>query len=167
MEQDVLHQSPELQRVSCLGLDEFERGVLKVIRQFLVAHESPETQAWHHAFLISVERWGEAVGLAAAHGLSKFVKAVLRFRADGLVFQDPLSTQARDYATDDEALMMAVLHYMRRDQTSYARDAVAALTMGQMDPDVIRTGLCFASRFAAGSGRGDTRSRAAELRVVT
>lgn len=109
MEQDVLHQSTDLQRVSSLGLDEFERGVLAIIRQFLLAHETPETQAWYRAFLISVERWGEAVGLAAAHGLSKFVKAVLRFRADGLVFQDPLSTQARDYATDDEALMMAVL----------------------------------------------------------
>lgn len=166
MGQNVDLQSEPLHKISQLGLDAFERGLLKVARQFLVSHESPDTQAWHYAFLISVERWGEPIGLAAAHRLAKYVKAVLRFRADGLVFQEPFSETARAYVTNDEALMLAVLHYMRRDQTSYARDAVAALTLGQMDPDIIRTGLSFANRFSAGAETQDKRPCSPDLRIV-
>lgn len=164
--EDVPADRQTLQRIKHLGLDEFERGVLHIARYFLEAHEAPETQSWHRAFLIAVECWGEPVGLSAAHALSKYAKAILRFRSDGLVFHDPLSEDAREFATDDEALTMAVLHYMRRDQTNYARDAVAALTHGQMDPDVIRTALSFANRFSAGEQPRRPQGRTPELRLV-
>ncbi|MEM6387132.1 MAG: hypothetical protein AAF718_12940 [Pseudomonadota bacterium] len=155
-----------LQAIQQLALDTFEREALGIARQFLKAHAHPETQAWHHGFLMAVECWGEPVGLAAAHGISKYVNAVLRFRSNGLSFQDPLDAHAGDYATEDEALMISVLHYMRRDKTHHAREAVAALTLGQMDPDIIRAGLSFAGRFSAGAPMQRAPNARPELRVV-
>jgi len=145
-----LQTNSDLRPIGRLGLDDFERGVLAVLRHFLMTQAEPETQAWHHAFLISTERWGETVGLAVAHALSKYLTAVLRCRGDCLAFQEPFAQAARDYVTEDEEKMIVVLHFMRRDQTSYARDALAALTRGRMDPCVIRSGLSFSKRFAAG-----------------
>lgn len=167
MSREAATDVKNLQSVGRLGLDEFERWTLQIIRQFLVAHQNPESQTWHNAFLFAVERWGEPLGLAAAHLASKYVKAVLRFRGNGITFNDPLDVHIRDFATEDEALIMAVLHYMRRDQKSYARDAVAALTQGQMDPDVIRNGLSFAARFSVGTPPRSATSRVPELSVVT
>jgi hypothetical protein len=44
-----------------------------------------------------------------------------------------------------------MLHHMRRDHTAKARDAVEALTHGQMNPDLIRASLSFADRFPSGA----------------
>ncbi|MEM6385489.1 MAG: hypothetical protein AAF718_04545 [Pseudomonadota bacterium] len=156
----------ELHPIDGLGLDEFERGILKVLRQFLVAHQAPETQAWHRGFLIAVERWGEPLGLAAAHASSKFLKALLRGRGDLLTFNDPLSTLARDFATDHEALMMIALHALRRDQTSTARDAISELTNGRLDPEAVHAGLAFASRFSAGCDSQERPPGTPALRLV-
>lgn len=160
------HAAP-MQQIDLLGLDNFEQGLLEVARHFLLSHENAESQAWHHAFLTAVEMWGETVGLAAAHHMSKYVKALLRFRADGLAFQAPHDRDASHLATDDEALMLAVLHYMRREKIRHARDAVAALTFGQMDPDVIRCGLSLAKRFSAGAAQAEGARRGPALRVVS
>ena len=107
-------KSGSYQRISQLGMDEFERGVLAVLRRFLTTHSDPGTQCWDQAYLIAVEKWGESVGLEAAHALSQYANAVLRFRAGTFEFHDPLDPDMRDFVTEDEALLIAVLHYMCR-----------------------------------------------------
>jgi len=149
-----------------LGLDTFERSCLPILRHFCEAHANPNTQAWHRAFILAVECWGETLGLAAAHLLSKYMRAVLKARADGFSFQDPLDIDKRGFVTEDEAHLLTVLHHMRRDQTGSARDAVADLTLGQMDPYVIRAGLTFAARFSKGAPVNNHAQKGAALRVV-
>ncbi|MEO1109921.1 MAG: hypothetical protein AAFX90_18555 [Pseudomonadota bacterium] len=56
---------------------------------------------------------------------------------------------------------------MRRDITPLAREAVEDLTLGQLDPDVIRTGLTFANRFPAGNRPCAKPAPATRLRVVS
>ncbi|GGX37527.1 hypothetical protein GCM10007385_00080 [Tateyamaria omphalii] len=132
-----------------LGLDEFERGLLAVSRYFFLCRAEPDRQAWQVAFSVAVERWGPDIGLPVAFAASKLVRALADLRPD-FDSLDPFETEARTRVSSDEAMMMRMLHHMRRDQTSDARDAVDALTRGWMDPHVIRAGLALASRFAAG-----------------
>ncbi|MFA3917872.1 hypothetical protein [Ruegeria hyattellae] len=142
---------PEMQRPGDLGFDPFETGILSVTRHLLVSFRSPETQTWHIAYSIAAERWGDNIGFPAAHRLAKYLKAVLRSRTDSIDFNDPFCVESRDWVTQDEAALLYVLHFMRRDDTPAARDAVETLTLGRMDPDVIRTGLDFAQRFPSGA----------------
>ena len=78
-------------------------------------------------------------------------REVLALRQGDFAFNDPLDLDTRDLLTADEAQFIAMLHHMRRDETGKARDAVDALTRGQMDPDLIRAGLSFADRFPSGA----------------
>ncbi|MEM9639014.1 MAG: hypothetical protein AAGA94_15295 [Pseudomonadota bacterium] len=151
--------------LNSIGCDSFERGLLAVARHFLNAFEDPKSQAWQHGYTVAVERWGETIGFPAAHAMSKLIRALLRGRADGISFFDPLCVEARTRVSADEALLMKMLHHMRRDQTSPARDAVEALTLGRMDPDVIRAGLSLASRFSAGCPAASVQRPS--LRVVS
>lgn len=150
--------------VSALGLDSFEQGLLPVLRQFLLACEDPRSQAWQSAYTIAAERWGEPAGLAAAQLLMKLLRAVLDCREGRFRFIDPLDLEAREGATPDEAALLRMLHHMRRDDTPPAREAVADVTLGQMDPHVIRAGLALAHRFAKGQREG--RHAPPRLQVV-
>ena len=146
-----------------LGFDVFETGVLAVARHLFLSFVVPEQLRWQTACGIAVERWGANVGLPVAYAVFKLVRALDDAR-DDFAFHDPACLEMRDRVTDDEALMMQMLHNMRRDETPDARDAVEALTHGQMDPDVIRYGLTLAMRF--GRGARVPTSRPA-LRVVS
>ncbi|MFY0311504.1 hypothetical protein ACFMBG_16560 [Leisingera sp. D0M16] len=144
--------------------DEFETGLLPVLRQFLLSYETPDSQAWQRAYMAAAERWGEAIGLPAAQALMKLLRAVLDSRNGQFSFIDPFDLELRGTVTPDEAALLRMLHHMRRDQTPGARDAVADATGGQMDPHVIRAGLAFAHRFSA--GQAAARPAAPRLRVV-
>ncbi|MEX0304226.1 MAG: hypothetical protein AB3N24_17540 [Leisingera sp.] len=144
--------------------DDFETGLLPVLRQLLLSFEAPESRAWQQGYSVAAERWGEAIGLPAAHALMKLVRAVLESREGQFNFIDPFDLECRGGVTADEAALLRMLHYMRRDQTPKARDAVADVTCGFMDPHVILAGLGFASRFSAGQEAG--RHEAPLLRVV-
>ncbi|UWQ25244.1 hypothetical protein K3553_01915 [Leisingera aquaemixtae] len=146
------------------GFDAFETGLLAVLRQFLLSHETPDSQAWQRAYMVAAERWGEAIGLPAAQALMKLLRAVLDCRDGRFTFIDPFDLELRGTVTPDEAALLQMLHHMRRDQTPGAREAVAEVTGGKMDPHVIRAGLAFAHRFSA--GQAAARPEAPRLRVV-
>jgi len=133
------------------GFDPFEERLLAVLRHLLTAAALPQSQAWHRAFVIAAENWGEQQGLAVAHALWPVVREVLALRGGAFAFNDPLDLDSREVLSPDELLLLAMLHHMRRDQTGEGRDAVEALTQGQMDPDLIRAGLSFADRFPCGA----------------
>jgi len=153
------------QNLAHCGFDSFEIGLLSCLRHFLTSLSDPESQAWQTAYLTAAERWGETIGFGAAQAILKVVRATLDIRTAGLIFNDPLEIDARDYVTEDEYMLIAMLHHMRRDNTTKARTAVDALTHGRMDPYVIRAGLSLARRFPHGQS-GQMPARRPLLRVV-
>ena len=153
--------------LNSIGCDSFERGLLAIARHFLSAFEDPKSQAWQHGYTVAVERWGETIGFPAAHAMSKLIRALLRGRADGISFFDPLCVEARTRVSADEALLMKMLHHMRRDQTARARDALGALTGSRMSPDLIRASLTFSNSYATNIGyRSGSVHAQTPLRVV-
>ena len=149
-----------------VGCDDFEIGLLPVLRHLCVSAQSADPKSWSRAFDIAVERYGEAIGLPAAHGLHKIVLSVFACRAGGPEAKDPLDTETRRDITDDEVQMLSMLHHMRRDNSAAARSAVAFVTRGRMDPVLIRAGLSFANRFPAGVGRHARKVARPKLSVV-
>ncbi|KIC41983.1 hypothetical protein RA27_00800 [Ruegeria sp. ANG-R] len=147
--------------------DNFEKGLLIVARHHLDALRCPETQAWHLAYSIASERWGDRIGLPVAHLLARFLKFVVQSRDGVFAHIDPFCADSRDLITTDEASLLFVLHHMRRDETPAARQAVEDLTLGRLDPDVIRSGLTFADRFPSGPRPDAQRVSGARLRVVS
>lgn len=149
------------------GLDAFEVGVLAVARQFLHSLSDPKSQSWQHGFSIAIERWGEEIGLSVAHRVFKLLRAVSQCRPEGLSFCDPLSLDQRDTLTSDELSLLQMVHHMRRDNTSEAREALDRLTHGRRDPYVIQSGLALANRVPAGMGRPARPARTPTLCVVS
>jgi hypothetical protein len=146
--------------------DGFERGLLPVMRHFILSFTEPESQAWHHAFSVATERWGRDQGLVLAHLVFKIIKATLHTRPLGLAFKDPLCVETRQELTCDEHALLRMLHYMRRDETPAARDALNDLTGGYPDAHLIHAGLTLASQFPTnGVGPGQPARRPI-LRVV-
>ncbi len=131
------------------GFDEFERGLLIVLRHLMTSYARPESQAWELAFGIAVERWGVADGPRIAQGVLAVVQALRRCRTARFRHADPLDAEARLRLTPDEENFIHMLHAMRRDRTAEARQRVALLTGGQMDPAMIRSALSLAARFPA------------------
>lgn len=166
MDQPLRNPGTPVLPLSQCRFDTFETGLLPVLRHFLTSFASPELQAWQFAYTTAAERWGDSIGLAAAQALLPIIRALLCARPDGLAFQDPLCLDARDSVTEDETLVLEMLHHMRRDDTPMARDTVEVLTHGRMDPDVIRAGLSFARRFPAASAGQRTVANPPSLRVV-
>ncbi|ATF17199.1 hypothetical protein PhaeoP128_00539 [Phaeobacter gallaeciensis] len=165
--------SPDEVSLADLGLDMFEVALLPQLRHFTTCLQTPQSQAWQLAYRSAAERWGETFGLAVAHALFKVVRCLHDLRGDHYVGHDALTLETRTVVTLDEAAFLRMLHHMRRDETPAARDAVADLSGGWMDPHVIRAALSFADRFPAGktqpterpqtSARGD---QPPHLRVV-
>jgi len=149
-----------------VGCDDFEIGLLPVLRHLCVSAESADPKNWGRAFDIAVERFGEAIGLPAAHGLNKAVLALFACRDGGPDVNDPLCPDAKRDITDDEVQFLSMIHHMRRDNSAAARSAVAFVTRGRMDPALIRSGLTFANRFPAGMGRHARVVGRAKLSVV-
>ena len=146
--------------------DDFERGLLPVMRHFILSFEEPESQAWQHAYSIAIERWGQDQGLNLAHMVFKIVKATLYCRPDGLAFNDPLRVDDRLAVTCDELALLKMLHHMRRDETPDARDAVGQVTGGYPDAHLIQAGLTLANRFPTNNSRRTDPARRPVLRVV-
>lgn len=147
-------------------LDGFERGLIPVMRHFILSFAEPETQAWQHAFTIATERWGRDQGLVLAHLVFKVIKATLHTRPLGLAFNDPLCVEMRHELTCDERALLRMLHHMRRDETSAARDALSELTGGHPDAHLIQAGLTLANQFPTDGTRPGQPVRRPTLRVV-
>lgn len=132
--------------VETLGLDEFETGLLAVLRHFLTAFARPETQGWQTAFAVSAQRWGEAKGPQIAMGLLSMLQSLRGSRRGDFDFANPLCTTCRAYATGTEADFLRMVQAMRRGRTDLARKAVLALSEGTMEPGLIQAALAFAAR---------------------
>lgn len=152
--------------LSYCDLDDFEEGLLPVLRHFMMSLAEPECQSWSLAYKISVERFGEALGLSTAYALFKLVALITKVRRQPFECSDPLAVDEREFVTRDEQALLQMLHHMRRDATPQARKAVAGVTGGAMDPGVIHAGLSFASRFPAGGMGHSNAHRKPRLRVV-
>ena len=151
-----------------LHCDPFELGLLPVSRHFLTGASATEPLKWQRGYSVAVDQWGESVGFPAAHLLLSVLEAANTARDGMFRFQDPRNPQADHTATEDEALLIRMLHHMRRDQTPQARRCVEFLTAGQMNVDLVRTGLSFARRFQAGAPVGHFRQvRRPMLQVVS
>ncbi|WP_405117391.1 hypothetical protein L0Z64_03980 [Phaeobacter sp. BS23] len=142
--------SPGEAALADLGLDAFEAALLPQLRHFNTCLQTPQSQAWQLAYRSASERWGDIFGLAVAHALFKVVRCLYDLRGHHYVGHDALTLETRTVVTADEAAFLRMIHHMRRDDTPAARDAVADLTGGWMDPHVIRAALSFADRFPAG-----------------
>ena len=139
--------------VDGLGLDGAEVGMLAVLRHFLTSFAKPESQAWIMAFGIAGERWGSSDGARMAQAMLGVLQAVTRCRGEWpFQFSDPMCPGCRRKVTCDEAALLRMLHHMRRDQTGPARLALADLTGGRMEAEVIRAGLSLAALFPARDG---------------
>ncbi|APG46006.1 hypothetical protein [Phaeobacter porticola] len=136
-----------------LRLDAFEAALLSPLRHFTICLRRPESQAWQLAYCTASERWGDTFGLAVANALFKVIRCLHDLRAETYQGLDALDLETRNLVTADEAAFLRMLHHMRRDETAPARDAVADLTGGWMDPHVIRAALSFAHRFPAGKAK--------------
>ncbi|MBO6919203.1 MAG: hypothetical protein JJ858_12280 [Rhizobiaceae bacterium] len=156
----------DLVLIDTLPFDEFELGLLAVLRHFSKSYTVPENQTWQHAYLIAAERWGERIGLSTAYALMKVIQAVSRCRPNGLHVQDPLCISARKHATEDEIALIGMLHHMRRDETPQARNFIQTLAYGRNDPAIVHAGLSFASRFSLGKRRSANSSAKHMLYVV-
>ena len=164
MEHATAEKSEVLRPLSVLGADDFEKSLLIIARSLLHAHSEPETHAWQHAFTIAAERFGDVVGPSAAYFMSKYIAALLKCRPEGVSYQEPVEEGDRHLVSESEFQIIGVIHHMRRDRTNHARDAVADLTCGRMDPHFIRAGLELANRFPAGTARACLKPP--RLRVV-
>ncbi len=138
--------------VETLGLDDFETGLLAVLRHFLTAFAHPESHAWQTAFRVAGERWGEARGPQIAMGLLQVLHSMRGARRSSFEFANPLCVTCRTQATGTEAAFLHMLQAMRRDRTDLARNAVLILTEGTMDAGLIQSALAFAARHPALSG---------------
>ncbi len=147
-------------------LDDFEEGLLPILRHFFRTLAEPERQTWQFAYSIAAERWGEASGLPISQAMFKLVQCTAKAR--GIEFEaiDPLALHERDLVSQDERALLQMLHHMRRDETSRAPAAVANVTGGTMDAEVIRAGLSFAARFPIGGLRPKVGAGRPKLQVV-
>ncbi|TNJ43011.1 hypothetical protein [Phaeobacter sp. B1627] len=137
--------------LAAFEFDEFETRLLAPMRHFLTASAAPGCQAWHRAFVIAAENWGETHGLAVAYALWPVLRETHALLGSELSYNDPLDMDMRGLLTPDEARLLYMLHHMRRDETAQARDAVEALSRGRLEPELIRAGLSFADRFPCGA----------------
>lgn len=144
--------TPDAIPVASLGLDDFETGLLAVMRHFLTAFARPESQAWQSAYAGAAERWGAARGPQVAHGLLAVIQTVRQVRREDFHYANPMCQSCREQATAEEAAFCLMIHAMRRDRADLARGAVLDLTGGRMDPMLIQVALAFAARFPAAAG---------------
>ena len=158
--------SDDLVLIETLPFDDFELGLLSVLRHFSKSYETPEQQTWQHAYMIAAERWGERIGLSTAYALMKVMQAVSRCRPGGLNVQDPLCPDAKMYASVDEVAFISMLHHMRRDEAQHARGFIQTLAFGRNDPAIIHAGLSFAHRFSLGKRKQASASNKHMLYVV-
>eukprot|EP00919_Chromeraceae_sp_WS-2016_P041901 GHVR01099748.1.p1 GENE.GHVR01099748.1~~GHVR01099748.1.p1 ORF type:complete len:140 (-),score=22.00 GHVR01099748.1:88-507(-) len=93
--------------LSFCDLDEFEEGLLSVLRHFMMSLAEPEGQTWQFAYKIAAERWGETLGLPVANALFKLVQFTTKARRTPFNAMDPLVIEDRGFVTRDERAFFA------------------------------------------------------------
>lgn len=139
--------------IETLGLDDTETGLIAVARHLLRTLADPASQAWHPAFGIATERWGQTEGPRIAMAVYALLSALIKARRAPFRHCDPLSPEDRRRATPEEAALIRMIRAMRSDLTDAARRQVATLTGGRMDPGLIGAGLALARTLPRPKGR--------------
>lgn len=147
-----LYHAP-LIALSDLDLDSFETNLLPIARDLLSALQDPPTQDWQTAYRTAAEIWGPAIGLSVAHELMEVLSAVLSAREVPLCLAGKDDDQALNTLTSDEAMVLLMIRYLRRDNPQQARNMVENLTHGIRDAQVMKAGSRFGQRFAASRSR--------------
>ncbi|RRH75522.1 hypothetical protein [Falsigemmobacter faecalis] len=155
-----------LQTVTGLGCDQTERGVLSVVRHFTIANQRPRSEAWTHAFTIATERWGDLRGLEIAGAAADLVQALLALREGAFAVHDPLDLHARLRLSDDEAALLRLLRALRQDLTPLAREELAGLGHGRIDPALITAALRLSRLLPAPRGGSVYHASHPGLRLV-
>ncbi|WP_045998088.1 hypothetical protein [Loktanella sp. S4079] len=143
-------------------LDVVSGALLPIVRHFLNAYLNPESFGWRHAYGASAEVWGEARGLAIAHGVQQFLSAVLKARPVPVAYMDPLDIDQRETLTHDEVDLLGLIAAMRADKTAQARETIMRLTGGQVPTQLVESGL----KLAAQLDRNPRQRNAAPLKLV-
>ena len=126
-------------------LDPVMRELLPVLRYFYLAFTQPTSNFWRHGYQAAIGTWGEARGLAIAHAGQKFVHDLTGCGLVMPAFIDPLNIEKRDILTSDEARILLLLCYMGADDVARARDIIASLNQGRVDPTLVRHGLALSA----------------------
>ena len=98
--------------------------------------------------------------------MTALLPALLEVRSDGFQTRDRCPLETRGTATQDETLVLTLIHQMRREETPKARETVLRHSASTIDPDVIRADLSFAARCPTGHGPAFTRSAPPRLQVM-
>lgn len=130
---------------SMAELDQMSKGLLPVLRYFHLSLYEPSSHGWRHGFETAVGTWGQDRGLAIAQATQKFVYDLMRCCQSPLHFNDPLDIDKRGALTSDEQVVLTLLIYMRRDDVENARDVIARLHQGRIDPGFVRHGLALSA----------------------
>jgi hypothetical protein len=130
---------------SVAELDQMSKGLLPVLRYFHLSLHKPSSHGWRHGFETAVGTWGQDRGLAIAQATQKFVYDLMRCCQSPLHFNNPLDIDKRCELTSDERLVLTLLIYMRSDEVKHARDVIAKLHQGRIDPSFVRHGLALSA----------------------
>lgn len=143
-------------------LDPMMKALLPVLRYFQLALSDPPSNGWRHGYEAAVGTWGEGRGLAIAHAVQKFTYDLMRCGIAALHFNDQLDLQTRQMLTPDERKVLSLLTYMRADNAAGARDIIAGLHQGKIDPVFVRHGLELSAMLDA----KPSRTGVPKLRIV-
>lgn len=136
-----------------IGCDAFEQALLPLVRDVMHTCRDPEAPSWHVAYGVAASVWGARTGLPLAHGLAQIAQALLRVKGERLrmlTTADPAHVTA---VTDDERLLLLLLHQLRRNHINAGHDFLLDLTEGEMDDELMALALDFARRHSCGTAR--------------
>ncbi|MDG2283934.1 MAG: hypothetical protein P8N43_00135 [Alphaproteobacteria bacterium] len=143
-------------------LDPMSKALLPVLRYFYLTLKVPASHGWRHGFDCAIGTWGQERGLVIANATQKFMYDLIRCAQSTLYFCDPLDISIRNTVARDEKVVLSLLTCMRQDQTGKARDIIAILLQGRIDPVFVRNALELAAKLDGATTRGRNR----KLKIV-
>lgn len=150
-----------------LPCDQLEKELLPVVRRLVRTLQTNDASGLSRTYDRAVHQWGDPIGLSIAHLLQRLLSELTKCRGAALECFYPRDRAELQYISQDEYNLLAMLHHMRRDETSCARCFAEELTHGNVGSKAVRTGWTFAKRYSPGaipSARNTRKS--VRLRVV-
>lgn len=113
-----------------VGLDDFETGLLKVLRHFCVSFAEPQSQGWIAGYGTATDLWGISAGPKAAQAVFLVLDAMQRRRVSVFQYNNPACVVCSKRMTGNERHMMQMLHNMRVGKIAKARIDAMLLVEG-------------------------------------
>lgn len=136
-----------------VGCDDFECALLPLLRDLMATCRNPDGPSWIPVYGAAAKRFGVRTGLPLADGLARIATALLRVRGARLHMLAGADTDHAAAVTQDERLLLLLLHLLRRDHVGAAGDFLFELTDGGMDEDLMASAVDFARRHSCGAAR--------------